>query len=56
MSRYTSLPENSKKAMEIMKNNFPYLETNFTSFMQDLTNYVESEFSIDIKKPQSLLS
>jgi acyl carrier protein phosphodiesterase len=51
MSRYTSLPEKSEKAVEIMKQNYPFLEKNFSVFMNDIIGFVESEFGIVIKKP-----
>jgi acyl carrier protein phosphodiesterase len=51
MSRYTSLPENSKKAIEILTTNFSFLKDNFTGFMNDMIRFVETEFEIEISKP-----
>jgi acyl carrier protein phosphodiesterase len=51
MSRYTSLPENSKKAIEILTTNFSFLKDNFTGFMNDMIRFVETEFEIEINKP-----
>ena len=51
MSRYTSLPEKSETAIEIMKSNFDYFKENFTIFIKELIEFVETEFEIEIKKP-----
>ncbi len=51
MSRHTSLPEKSEKAVEILKRNLPFLEENFSVFMNDMIPFVESGFGIGIKKP-----
>jgi acyl carrier protein phosphodiesterase len=51
MSHYTSLPEKSDFAMKILQqNNFALLE-NFRLFIGEIIEYVELEFSIEIKKP-----
>jgi acyl carrier protein phosphodiesterase len=49
MSRYTSLPDYSEKAISILKTNHSYLYENFTNFMKDMINYVEREFFLQIK-------
>lgn len=51
MSRYTSLPDNSEKAAEILRINFEYFENNFASFMRSLIGYVEQESGIKIHLP-----
>lgn len=50
MSRYTSLPDNSAKAMEIMRMNYGFLEENFAEFMKAIIDFVESGFGIVIRK------
>lgn len=51
MSRYTSLPNKSVKAVEIMKTNFHFFEENFIHFMNELIEFVEADFCVEIKKP-----
>ena len=51
MSRYTSLPENSVKAMEIMHSNNSFFEANFEAFMEETIDFVATEFEVEIKKP-----
>ena len=51
MGRYTSLPEKSKKAIEIMETNLPFFESNFAGFMEDMVDFVEDDFGVKIKKP-----
>ncbi len=51
MSRYTSLPENSKKAISIMKTNTLFFEKNFEAFMHETIDFVSTEFEVEIKKP-----
>ena len=48
MGRYTTLPKKSEIAMEIMKLNLPFLESNFSSFMDDMVGFVESNFRVKI--------
>jgi acyl carrier protein phosphodiesterase len=52
MSRYTSLPEHSKKAMEIMDSNQQFFEDNFAGFIKDLVGFVENTYGVEIKKPE----
>ena len=54
MSRYTSLPEHSKKAMEIMDSNQQFFEDNFAVFIKDLVDFVENTYHVKIKKPDIL--
>lgn len=51
MSRYTSLPEKSKTAMQIMDENFQIFDQNFAHFMEDMIEFVEKEQNVAIKKP-----
>ena len=48
MSRYTSLPDKSEKAIEIMVENLPFFESNFADFMNDIINFVEDDFGVKI--------
>ena len=50
MSRYTSLPEKSVKAMEIMKSNQQFFDDNFAGFIKDMIDFVENNYDIEIKK------
>lgn len=52
MSRYTSLPEKSEKAVKILNANFHFLEDNFTVFMREIIDFVENEFNVEIKRPR----
>ncbi len=49
MSRYTSLPPKSKKAVEIMEANMPFFEVNFADFMVDMVQFVENDFGVKVK-------
>ena len=51
MSRYTSLPEKSQIAIEILKLNFEFLHENFSVFMLELIEFVEGGFEIEINRP-----
>jgi len=51
MSRYTSLPEHSKKAMKILDSNHQFFEDNFAGFMKDMIGLVENTYNVEIKKP-----
>jgi acyl carrier protein phosphodiesterase len=51
MSRYTSLPPKSDKAIQIMETNYISIESRFTAFMHELIEFAESESGITIKKP-----
>ncbi len=51
MSRRTSLPSNSEWAMEILHQEYDQFEFLFRSFFADMTDYVETEFAIEISKP-----
>lgn len=51
MSRYTSLPEKSHKAMEIMTENFQFFDQKFALFMNDMIKFIEETHMVPIKKP-----
>lgn len=51
MSRYTSLPEHSKKAINIMDSNKKFFEDNFSGFIKDMVDFVENTHNVKIKKP-----
>ncbi len=48
MSRYTSLPDKSKRAIEIMVENLSFFESNFAEFMNDVISFVEDDFGVKI--------
>ena len=48
MSRYTSLPNKSKRVIEIMGENLPFFESNFADFMNDVISFVEDDFGVKI--------
>ena len=51
MSRRTSLPANSKWAMEMLNQEYEQFDALFRSFFAELIDYVESVFSIEIARP-----
>lgn len=51
MSRRTSLPENSKWAVEMLVQEYEQFEALFRSFFSELVDYCESEFQVNILKP-----
>lgn len=51
MSRYTSLPDKSEIAINILKTNLNYFDDNFHSFMQDMIAFVQTDYNVAIKKP-----
>lgn len=53
MSRYTSLPDHSKNAKEILNTNYNLLEGNFTHFMNEIIKTVIEEFDVSIIKPEA---
>jgi acyl carrier protein phosphodiesterase len=53
MSQYTSLPPKTESALKIFRENKTELSGNFGIFMGKITNFVESEFKVGIKKPQA---
>lgn len=51
MSRRTSLPDNSKWALQILHQEYNQFEALFRHFFAELTEYVESDFAVQISKP-----
>jgi len=51
MSRYTSLPENSEKAIKVMQSNLYFFEKNFAEFMHETINFITANFNVKIKRP-----
>lgn len=51
MSRYTSLPKNSKYAKQILMENQDYFSENFETFMNDMIEHVTSSHEIEIVRP-----
>lgn len=51
MSRHTSLPGNSKWAVDMLVQEYDQFETLFRSFFAELVCYCESEFKVNILKP-----
>ena len=55
MSKRTSLPSNSEYAMTMLHQEYELFDRLFRSFFLELTNWVESEFSVYISKPETLI-
>ncbi len=49
MSKYTSLPDHSDFAIEVLKNNYELLKRYFFLFFSDITYYIKTVHNIDIK-------
>jgi len=56
MSNRTSLPSNSAWAMSMLHQEYDQFESLFRSFFPEITDYVESEFSVTISKPMNLFT
>jgi len=54
MSRWTSLPDNSQWALEILHQEYDRFDTLFRSFFTEMIEYVETEFAVQISKPENL--
>ena len=52
MSRRTSLPQNSEWALLILNQEYEQFKSLFKSFFSDLIEYVETDFSVSISKPE----
>lgn len=50
MSRHTSLPANTEKAIRILQENYISLENDFHGFMQDIINFVETIHGIILSR------
>jgi len=55
MSRHTSLPSNSRWAVEILNEEYQQFETLFRLFFVELVRFVESNFGICISKPGEVI-
>ena len=53
MSNRTSLPSNSEWAMTMLHQEYDEFERLFRSFFLDITDYVETNFNISIRKPEN---
>lgn len=49
MSKYTSLPDHSDFAIEVLENNYELLKRYFFLFFSDITYYIKTVHNIDIK-------
>ncbi|MBU8892392.1 MAG: DUF479 domain-containing protein [Bacteroidales bacterium] len=50
MSKYTSLPDHSDFAIEVMKENYEFLKQNFKLFFSDIIYYIKTVHKIDFKE------
>jgi len=48
MAKYTTLPEGSKFAIEVLQNNHQYFEENFHVFYEEIYQYTQSELDKEI--------
>lgn len=51
MSNYTSLPEENGFAREILVDHYQLLNKQFKTFFQEITNFIEENYQLEIKKP-----
>ncbi len=49
MVRYTSLPDKTDLAIDILLENYEALEREFHSFMREIIDYIENEKEIELK-------
>lgn len=56
MSQRTSLPSNSRWAVELLNSEYDRFESLFRSFFPEMIGFVESEFGIEIPRPPVQLS
>ena len=54
MSRYTSLPDHSIAAKEILNTNYNELEKIFFEFMTEIMHIAVEEFKVNLEKPISV--
>jgi acyl carrier protein phosphodiesterase len=52
MSRRTSLPDYSRWALEVLDQEYEQFESLFRSFFSEMIEYVETEFHVNIPKPE----
>jgi len=53
MSRYTSFPDKAEIAKRILVKNLHILEENFIAFFPEIIGFVEKNYNVEIKKPDS---
>jgi acyl carrier protein phosphodiesterase len=51
MSRRTSLPDHSRWALDVLDKEYGQFESLFRSFFSEMIEYVETEFNVNIPKP-----
>ncbi|PLX10092.1 MAG: DUF479 domain-containing protein [Marinilabiliales bacterium] len=49
MPKYTTLPDHTDFAIEVLKNNYEFLKRNFFLFFSDIIYYIKTVHDIDIK-------
>lgn len=49
MSKFTSLPDYSDFAIEVLKDHYEFLKRNFFLFFSDITYYIKTVHNVDIK-------
>ena len=49
MSKYTSLPDHSDFAIDVLKNNYEFLKQNFLLFFSDIIYYIKTVHNVDVK-------
>jgi len=54
MARRTSLPDHGKWAMEVLNQEYEQFESLFRSFFSEMIEYVETEYEINIAKPEQV--
>ncbi len=54
MSNYTSLPDKTDIAKQILLEHYEFLAKNFLDFMTDMTEFVRSSYNITLQKPDSI--
>lgn len=52
MGRRTSLPEEADFAVRVLKKDYEEIEIEFEDFFAELLNFVETNFDVDIRKPE----
>jgi len=50
MSKHTSLPDYTSKAMTILSDNYSLINRNFLEFFPEIINFITEHYSVDIQK------
>jgi acyl carrier protein phosphodiesterase len=50
MSKYTSLPDHSSKAMKILSDNYKIINRNFLEFFPEIMSFIVEHYSVDIQR------